>query len=595
MNSRGLYFRLLSYVRRYWQAFAVSIGCMVLSSAVEPAFPALMKHLLDDGFASARGAWDWLIYPAAIFVIFITRAVLGFAGGYAMSWVSSNVIADLRRAMFDRIVTLPTQYFSDNASGRMMSRVVYDVSGVASAATSTLTTLVKDSVSVLGLLGWLLYLNWRLTLITLVTVPFIALAVRRFGGRLRRISRRVLENQGTMVQVLQEAIEGHKLVKIFGGQAYETERFGHAVREQRSLSMKVTVASSAQGPIVQLAVAIALAAIMGIALYQASSHQTTVGGFVSFITAMLMLLAPLKRLTDINAPIQQGLAAAESVFHLIDARPEDDRGSRELARARGEVVFERVSFTYPGAERPALNGVDFRISPGESVALVGPSGSGKTTVANLLPRFYHPDAGEIRIDGMRLEDIRLASLRENIALVSQEVVLFNDTVAANIAYGARRGASREDIVAAARAAFAMEFIEPLPQGLDTLIGEKGVKLSGGQRQRLAIARALLKDAPVLILDEATSALDSESERIVQSALERLMRGRTTLVIAHRLSTIENADRILVMDKGRVVEAGSHAELLARGGSYAHFHRLQHLSPKPETDWESSSGQAASRS
>jgi len=575
MSSRALYFRLLTYVRPYWKAFTAALVFMTLSSAVEPMFPALMKHLLDDGFATARGDWDWLIYPIGIFFIFISRALLGFAGDYALNWVSNNVIAELRNAMFERIVALPTQYFNDNSSGRMMSRVVYDVGGVAGAATDTLTTLVKDSISSIGLLGWLLYLNWKLTLITLVMVPFIALAVRLFGGRLRNISRRVLENQGVMVQVLQEAIEGNKLVKIFGGQSYETERFMRAVQEQRGLSMKVTVASAAQGPIVQLFVAIALATIMGIALYQAASNQTSVGGFVSFITAMLMLLPPLKRLTDINAKIQKSLASAESVFLLLDAQPEDDTGTRELERAHGEVVFDRVTFSYPGADRPALNQVDFTIQPGETVALVGPSGSGKTTIANLLPRFFHLDSGEMRIDGIRLEDIRLASLRQNIALVSQDVVLFNDSVAANIAYGGRRAASREDIIAAARAAFAMEFIEQLPEGLDTLIGEKGVKLSGGQRQRLAIARALLKNAPILILDEATSALDSESERIVQSALERLMRGRTTLIIAHRLSTIEKADRILVMEKGHVVETGTHAELLAKDGSYAHFHKLQY--------------------
>lgn len=574
VSSHQLYVRLLTYVRPYWRAFVVSIACMGLASAVEPLFPALMKYLLDDGFKSSQGSWDWLLYPSAIFAIFISRAILGFIGDYAMSWVSSNVIAELREAMFARLIALPTTYFNDNPSGRMMSRVVYDVAGVANAATGTLTTLVKDSLSIVGLMVWLLYVNWKLTLITFAIVPGVALAVKVFGGRLRKLSRRLQENQGEIVQVLQEAIEGNKLVKIFGGQTYETERFNATVREQRGLTMRATIAASAQGPVVQMFAAIALAVIMGLALYQAASEQTTVGSFVSFITAMLMVLAPLKRLTDINAPIQRGLASAESVFELIDQAPEDDHGEIELGRARGEVDFEHVTFCYPGAEMAALTEVSFSIRQGECIALVGPSGSGKTTIANLLPRFFHTSSGAIRIDGVALDHIRLASLRDNIALVSQEVVLFNDTVAANIAYGARRASSREAIIAAAEAAHAMEFIEKLPEGLETLIGEKGVKLSGGQRQRLAIARALLKDAPILILDEATSALDTESERQVQAALDRLMVGRTTLVIAHRLSTIEGANRIIALAQGRLVEIGSHEELLARNGLYARLYRLQ---------------------
>ncbi|MFZ2855439.1 MAG: lipid A export permease/ATP-binding protein MsbA [Rhodocyclaceae bacterium] len=574
LTSRQLYLRLLRYVRPYWVAFVVAIGCMGLSSIVEPVFPAVMKNLLDNGFSEARESWDWLIYPAAILGVFMARAILGFIGDYAMSWVSNNVVAELRQAMFARIVKLPATYFGDHASGRLMSRVAYDVGGVAGAATGALTTLVKDSLSVIGLLAWLLYLNWQLTMVAIAMVPFIALAVRAFSGRLRRVSRGIQESQGMITQVLQETIEGHKVVKIFGGQEYESERFRDTVQRQRRLNMRATVAAAAQGPIVQFFAAIALATIMAVALRQATSDQTTVGGFVSFITAMLMLLAPLKRLTDINAPIQRGLAAAESVFEVIDEAPEPDHGTVELPRAKGLIEFSAVRFTYPGAENEALKGVSFAAHPGQCVALVGQSGSGKTTIANLLPRFYSIADGEIRIDGHRLDDIRLDSLRENIALVSQEVVLFNDTVAANIAYGSRRGASPDEVRAAAVAAHALEFIETMPQGFDTQIGEKGVKLSGGQRQRLAIARAILKDAPILILDEATSALDSESERHVQAALETLMQGRTTVVIAHRLSTIENADRIIVLRQGQVVETGSHNDLLAQGGTYAQLHRIQ---------------------
>ena len=575
LDSRRLYLRLLGYVRPYWFAFVAAIACMGLSSIVEPVFPAVMKSLLDRGFSGATDRLDWLLYPLGILAFFIVRALLGFIGDYAMSWVSNNVISELRESMFERIIRLPANYFSDHTSGRLMSRVTYDASGVAGAATGALTTLVKDSLSVFGLLCWLVYLNWKLTLVAVAIIPFIAIAVRAFSGRLRRVSRGIQESQGVITQVLQEAIEGHKVVKIFGGQDYERERFVSTVQQQRRLAMRATIAAAAQGPIVQFFAAVALAIIMAVALRQAANDQTTVGGFVSFITAMLMLLAPLKRLTDINATIQRGLAAAESVFSVIDEAPEPDHGTVELPNMRGKIEFDSVRFTYPGAENEALKGVSFTTQPGECVALVGPSGSGKTTIANLLPRFYSVSEGRIRIDGELIDDIRVDSLRSNIALVSQEVVLFNDTVAANIAYGARRNASREEIYAAAEAAHALEFIEAMPQGFDTLVGEKGVKLSGGQRQRLAIARAILKNAPILILDEATSALDSESERRVQAALDTLMQGRTTLVIAHRLSTIENADRIVVMQHGRIVESGAHAELIARNGVYAHLYHIQY--------------------
>ncbi len=574
MNSRELYARLLTYVRPYWKVFAAALVCMALASLAEPIFPAMMKSLLDNGFSSSADSMDWLFYPLAIMGLFLVRAIFGFAGSYAMNWVSNNVVTELRQAMFERMVRLPTRYYSDNLSGRLMSRIAYDVSGVAGAATGALTTLIKDSLSIVGLLAWLLYLNWKLTLITFAVVPFIAVVVRIFGKRLRRVAKGQQESMGRITQVLQETIEGHKVVKIFGGQAYEGERFYKSVREQRGLAMRSALAAAAQTPIVQFFAATGVAVIMGVAMKQATTDQTSVGSFVSFVTAMLMILAPLKRLTDVSAPIQRGLASAESVFSLIDEEAEGDTGTEVLGRARGLVEFDQVSFTYAGAERPALAGVSFVIRPGESVALVGPSGSGKTTAANLLPRFYQAESGQIRVDGHALEDIRLDSLRDNIALVSQDVVLFNDTLGANIAYGGKRAATREEIHAAAKAAHALEFIEALPDGFDTMIGENGVKLSGGQRQRIAIARALLKDAPILILDEATSALDTESERHVQAALDELMRGRSTLVIAHRLTTIERADRIAVLSAGKVVETGAHAELLAQNGIYARLHSMQ---------------------
>ncbi|MGL5631141.1 MAG: lipid A export permease/ATP-binding protein MsbA [Azovibrio sp.] len=574
MDGRTLYLRLLSYVKPYWKAFALGVAFMSISALAEPVFPAMLKFMLDDGFATRQDTYDFLIYPITLFVIFFIRAIVGFASDYLMHWVSQHVISDLRQAMFARMTCLPTRYFSDNSSGRMMSRVTYDVNGVAGASTNALTTVVRDGLTVIGLVGWLLWLNWKLTLITFVAVPFIAFAVKRLSRRIRRFARSIQVTQGNITQILQEAIEGQKVVKIFGGQKYEKGRFGHAVREQRGLQMRAAVANAVLGPITHFFTALAVSVIMAIALYQASRGTATVGDFVSFITAMLMILAPLRRVMDVNATIQKGLVAAESVFHLIDQEQEQDQGTMELGRARGEVVFDGVTFSYPGADHPALDNVSFTIRPGESVALVGPSGSGKTTAANLLPRFYGIEQGEIRVDGIPLKDIRLESLRRNIALVSQEVVLFNDTVAANIAYGADGKVSHEAIIAASKAAHALEFIERLPNGFDTMIGEKGVKLSGGQRQRLAIARALLKDAPILILDEATSALDTESERVVQDALDELMIGRATLVIAHRLSTIERANRIITLSHGRKMEEGSHAELLAKEGLYARLYSMQ---------------------
>jgi subfamily B ATP-binding cassette protein MsbA len=572
-ESRDLYLRLLGHVRPHWKGFVLTLAATVLAAATEPLFPALMKPLLDKGFG--QGGNDWLAWlPLAIIGIFVLRGVAGFFASYGMSWVSNRVITDLRQLMFERLMRLPTSYFDAHASSVPATRIAYDVNGVAAAATSTLTVLIRDSLSVLGLVAWLLYLNWKLTLISLAVIPLTALVVRAFSKRLRKLSLAAQDGMAQMNEVLQESIRGQKVVKIFGGEQHATSRFSLVNNALRGYGMRQAIAAAAVAPITQIFASVGLAIVVYVALHQSAGNETTVGDFVSFITAMLLLLAPLKHLADINAPLQRGLAAAESVFRLLDEAPEVDAGTMALGRARGEIEFAAIGLRYPGAERDALTAIDLRIRPGETVALVGPSGGGKTSFVNLVPRFYHASSGQIRIDGQNIETLTLESLRSNIAHVGQDVFLFDDTVAANIAYGGKRDASRAEIEAAARAAHALEFIEGMPQGFDTVIGENGARLSGGQRQRIAIARAILKDAPILILDEATSALDSESERAVQEALETLMKGRTTLVIAHRLSTVEHADRIVVLSHGRIAEIGNHAELLAANGLYASLYRLQ---------------------
>lgn len=573
MNSKELYLRLLGYVLPYWRTFAVSILSMALVAATEPAFPALLKPILDGSFVNKdRSIMQWM--PLLLIGLFLMRGIATYVSTYTISWVGNRLVMDLRDLMFRKLVSLPTRYYDDSSSGTLIANVAYNVSQVTNAATSVITVLVRDSLTIIGLLSWMLYLNWKLTTISFAVAPIIVLIVKLVSTRIRSLSREAQRSMGDITHVLDETIDCHKVVKVFGGQEYEARRFFNAINASRRYNMKQMMASAANVPIVQFVAAVALAAIIYIATLQSASDETTVGAFVSFLTAMLMLFAPLKRLTSINESIQRGLAAAEVVFELIDQESEADTGTMALHRAEGALEFRQVSFHYRDPAQPALDDISLAIRPGETIALVGASGSGKTTLANLIPRFYSSSSGQILLDGHDIANLKLADLRANIALVSQDVALFNDTVAANIAYGRLTQVSEIEIVAAAEAAHAMEFIRDMPDGLNTFIGENGVRLSGGQRQRLAIARAILKNAPVLILDEATSALDTQSERHVQAALEVLMKNRTTIVIAHRLSTIENADRIVVLQKGRIAEIGTHRDLLEKNGIYANLRRIQ---------------------
>ena len=576
-QSLALYRRLLGYLKDYWKIFLLSLVAMSVAASTEPLFARLMKPLIDGGFVE-RDPQAMLWTPLAIVGLFLLRGVASYINDTTTTYLAGHLVMRLRAEMFSKLMSLPVSFYDDNASGRVISRVTNDVNQVTDAGFNVITVVVKDGVTIFGLLILLFWTDWQLTLICLVMILVVAVSLRLVSKRLRQLTRQNQRQIGEMTQVLGEVVDCQRVVKVYGGQAHETQRFMRAAEGLRQNQIKQTSIGSMNTGITQLVVSIALAVIIYFASVRAQSGNFTAGDFMSFLAAMIMLFAPIKRITGVNQSLQRGLAAAESVFHFLDIEPEPDTGKTQLERARGEIQFAEVSFAYPNSERSALQQIDLTIAAGETVALVGSSGSGKTTLVNLLPRFYAPSQGHILLDGLALDTLTLASLRQQIALVSQDIALFNDTVAANIAYGCVVPPSPEQLRAAAKAANALEFIEAMPQGFETLIGEKGVRLSGGQRQRLAIARAILKDAPILLLDEATSALDTQSERLVQAALDNLMQQRTTLVVAHRLSTIENADRIVVMHQGRIAEMGSHAELLARGGMYATLHRLQFKEP-----------------
>ena len=572
-DSRALFRRILGAARPYWRVYVVSVLANAVAAASEPALPALFKMIFDQGFVLREKPLLYFV-PAAIIGLFLVRGLANFVGAYSTAWVGNRVVMNLREALYGRILSLPTPFFDNNTVGQMVADVAFNVDQMMRSATTALVSLVKDSLTVLGLTLYLLYLNWQLSLIVLAAAPPSILLIRRLSRRLRGISRNTQKNIGDMAQALNESLSAHKVVKIFGGEAYERERFHRIVDAARRFEMKRTAAVAGNSPLVELMGALALAIIVTLAVYQAIHGATTLGSFFAFVMAMMLIFAPVKRLIGLNDVLQRGLAASEVVFGMLDRAPEPDSGTIALPACRGDIRFDNVSLAYEGKPGQALADIDLHIQPGETVALVGPSGAGKTSLVNLLARFYHPSAGRILLDDVPLEDIRLSDLRANIALVSQDVVLFNDTLGHNIAYGSKRDATPDEIRAACIAAHAWNFIQAMPDGLDTLIGENGMRLSGGQRQRIAIARAILKNAPILILDEATSALDNESERHVQAALETLMENRTTLVIAHRLSTIERANRIVVLEGGRIVEIGSHADLIARQGRYAQLHALQ---------------------
>lgn len=565
--------RLWTYIRLYKSGLAVAVVALIINAVSDTYMISLLKPLLDEGFGNAES--DFLrILPLIILGVMAIRGLSSFVSSYCLSWVSGNVVMLMRRKVFNQFMHMPVSYFDKESTGGLLSRITYDSEQVAGATSRALVSIVREGASIIGLLVLMFWNSWQLSLVLIVVAPVVAMGISIVSKRFRKISKSMQTTMGHVTSSAEQMLKGHKVVLSYGGQNVERKRFDSVSNRMRQQTMKLVAAQAVANPVIQMIASLALVTVLFLASVDSIRADLTPGTFTVVFSAMFGLMRPLKSLTNVTSDFQRGMAASQTLFDLIDLETERDTGTFETDKVRGDIKVEDVTFTYQGKEKPALANVNFAIPAGKTVALVGRSGSGKSTIANLFTRFYDVDSGAIYLDEHDIRDYKLKNLRTHFALVSQNVHLFNDTIANNIAYAAEDDYSREQIEQAAKLAHAMEFIQTMPDGLDTMIGENGASLSGGQRQRIAIARALLRDAPVLILDEATSALDTESERAIQAALEELQKNKTVLVIAHRLSTIEEADEILVVDDGEIIERGHHAELIAKDGAYAQLHRIQ---------------------
>lgn len=566
--------RLWPIIAPFKAGLIAAAATLVFNALADAALIQMLKPLLDDGFGKADVGFLRMMSIIVVLLIMV-RGVTSFVSTYCLGWVSGKVVMTIRRRLFRHLMYMPVPFFDQNSSGKLLSRITYDSEQVANSSSGSLVTIVREGAYIISLLGVMIYTSWQLSLVLFIIGPIIAVLIRMVSKKFRELGKNMQNSMGELTSAAEQMLKGHRVVLSFGGQKLEEERFNKVSNDMRRKGMKVMVADAISDPVVQIIASFALSAVLYLATVpEIMSQNLTAGSFTVVFSSMLAMMRPLKSLTNVNAQFQRGMAACQTLFSILDMETEKDNGTYEVEKAKGNISFKEVTFSYQGREHSALNHISFDIPQGKTVALVGRSGSGKSTIANLVTRFYDIQQGEITLDGVNIQDYRLNNLRENCAVVSQQVHLFNDTIANNIAYAAADKYSREDIVKAAKAAHAMEFIEKLDQGLDTVIGENGASLSGGQRQRLAIARALLRNSPVLILDEATSALDTESERAIQAALEELQKERTVLVIAHRLSTIEKADEILVIEHGEIKERGSHQELLALNGAYKQLHQMQ---------------------